>query len=232
MRELPVPGVLLGRSRSGRSGASPMKSARATPCLGRAALDRPAVGGRFRICLLAVDVQNTFCIPEFELFVRGRSGTGAVDDNRRLCEFLYRNLAAITQIVPSLDTHRTMQLFHAVWFVDEEGRPPRSLHARLGRGRRAGTLALNPAAPESLGIDPDVRGAPAHRLHAEARRGRQVPPDDLAVPRASGRHRPRARLARSRRRSSSTGSPARARRTSRSKASIRSPSTTRCSARR
>ena len=29
----------------------------------------------FRICLLAVDVQNTFCIPGFELFVGGRSGT-------------------------------------------------------------------------------------------------------------------------------------------------------------
>ena len=26
----------------------------------------------FRVCLLAVDVQNTFCIPEFELFVAGR----------------------------------------------------------------------------------------------------------------------------------------------------------------
>ena len=38
----------------------------------------------FRLCLLVVDVQNTFCIPGFELFVGGRSGRGAVDDNRRL----------------------------------------------------------------------------------------------------------------------------------------------------
>src|SRR5918999_2851868 len=70
---------------------------------------RPASEDAFRVCLLAVDVQNTFCIPGFELFVGGRSGTGAVDDNRRLCEFLYRNLGAITAIIPTLDTHRATQ---------------------------------------------------------------------------------------------------------------------------
>ena len=58
---------------------------------------RPASRRLVRLCLLAVDVQNTFCIPGFELFVAGRSGTGAVDDNRRLCEFIYRNLGTITQ---------------------------------------------------------------------------------------------------------------------------------------
>src|SRR5207248_6449337 len=42
----------------------------------------PATHDRLRVCLLAVDVQNTFCIPDFELFVAGRSGTGAVDDNQ------------------------------------------------------------------------------------------------------------------------------------------------------
>ena len=39
----------------------------------------------FRTCLLLVDVQNTFCIPGYELFVGGRSGNGAVEDNVRLC---------------------------------------------------------------------------------------------------------------------------------------------------
>ena len=32
----------------------------------------PAAEDGFRICLLAVDVQNTFCIPEYELFIAGR----------------------------------------------------------------------------------------------------------------------------------------------------------------
>src|SRR5919201_919725 len=81
----------------------------------------PAARDDFRLCLLAVDVQNTFCIPGFELFVAGRSGTGAVDDNRRLCEFVYRNLGTITQILPSLDTHHAMQVFHAIWLVDDHG---------------------------------------------------------------------------------------------------------------
>jgi hypothetical protein len=43
-----------------------------------------AVGrDRFKVALIAIDVQNTFCIPEFELFVAGRSGKGALDDTRR-----------------------------------------------------------------------------------------------------------------------------------------------------
>ena len=57
----------------------------------------PAAEDERRVCLLAVDVQNTFCTPGFELFVGGRSGTGALDDSRRLCEFVYRNLATVTQ---------------------------------------------------------------------------------------------------------------------------------------
>src|SRR5919109_2890720 len=77
-----------------------------------------------RVCLLAVDEQNTFCTPGFELFVAGRSGTGALDDSRRLCEFVYRNLDAITQIVVTMDTHQAFQIFHAPFLVDENGRHP------------------------------------------------------------------------------------------------------------
>jgi hypothetical protein len=49
---------------------------------------QPASRDKFKISLLLVDVQNTFCIPGFELYVGGPSGTGAVDDNRRLCNFI------------------------------------------------------------------------------------------------------------------------------------------------
>jgi hypothetical protein len=49
---------------------------------------RPAAQDDFRTALILVDVQNTFCLPDFELFVGGRSGSGAVDDNRRLCSFI------------------------------------------------------------------------------------------------------------------------------------------------
>jgi nicotinamidase-related amidase len=77
-----------------------------------------------RVGLLLVDVQNTFCLPEFELFVAGRSGTGAVDDNARLCAFLYRNLGAITEVVATLDTHGPLQIFHPAFWVDEHGQHP------------------------------------------------------------------------------------------------------------
>src|SRR3972149_758020 len=70
----------------------------------------PVEADRKRISLLLVDVQNTFCIPDFELFVAGRSGTGAVDDNRRLCGVIYQNLGQITKITATLDTHQLMQV--------------------------------------------------------------------------------------------------------------------------
>ena len=113
---------------------------------------RPAVEDSRRVCLVAVDVQNTFCIPGFELFVGGRSGTGAVDDNRRLCEFLYRNLGTITQIVPSLDTHQAMQVFHAIWLVDDEGNHPEPYTLVSAEDVGSGRWRLNVAAAEALGI--------------------------------------------------------------------------------
>jgi nicotinamidase-related amidase len=79
----------------------------------------PARDDERRVCLLLIDCQNTFCTPGFELFV-----PGAPDDNRRLCEFVYRNLGAITQVVPTLDTHQALQVFHASWLVDTGGRHP------------------------------------------------------------------------------------------------------------
>ncbi|UCG13872.1 MAG: isochorismatase [Deltaproteobacteria bacterium] len=84
----------------------------------------PASRDSSRISLVLVDVQNTFCIPDFELYVGGRSGTGAVDDNRRVCEFIYRNLKVLTEISPTMDTHQAMQIFHTIFFVDENGEHP------------------------------------------------------------------------------------------------------------
>ncbi len=85
---------------------------------------QPAAKDTKKICLVAVDVQNTFCLPEFELYVGGRSGTGAVDDNNRLCQFIYRNLQNITQIVPTMDTHQAMQIFHSIFFTNDNGQHP------------------------------------------------------------------------------------------------------------
>jgi len=116
---------------------------------------RPAAEDGFRVAVLAVDVQNTFCIPDFELFVAGRSGSGAVDDNRRLCEFIYRNLGAITQIFPSLDTHHAMQVFHAIWLVDEHGNHPAPYTLVTSDDVASGRWRANHEVAQALGIDPD-----------------------------------------------------------------------------
>jgi nicotinamidase-related amidase len=116
---------------------------------------RPAADDSFRVCLLAVDVQNTFCIPEFELFVAGRSGVGAVEDNRRLCEFVYRNLGTITRVFPSLDTHHAMQVFHAVWLVDEHGNHPAPYTLVSAEDVEDGRWRVNPQVAEALGCDLD-----------------------------------------------------------------------------
>jgi len=116
---------------------------------------RAALENGFRICLVLVDVQNTFCIPGYELFVAGRSGTGAVDDNRRLCEFLYRNLASVTAIIPTLDTHQAMQIFHAAWLVDAEGRHPDPYTLVAADDVESGRWRVNAAAAESAGIEAD-----------------------------------------------------------------------------
>lgn len=81
---------------------------------------------KVKVCLLIIDNQITFCIPgEFgQLYVGGRSGRGAVDDSARLCEFIYKHIGVITKIVPTLDTHMAMQIFHPVFWVDENGNHP------------------------------------------------------------------------------------------------------------
>jgi nicotinamidase-related amidase len=123
----------------------------------------PAANDSPRVCLLAVDVQNTFCIPEFELFVAGRSGTGAIDDNRRLCEFVYRNLGTITQIVPSLDTHRALQVFHAIWLVDSDGEHPAPYTLVSAEDVESGRWRMNPANAAALGMEPSY--ARRHLAH-------------------------------------------------------------------
>jgi nicotinamidase-related amidase len=115
----------------------------------------PAAADRFRIALVAVDVQNTFCTPGFELFVAGRSGTGALDDSRRLCEFVYRNLGSLTQIVPTLDTHQALQIFHAIMLVDAGGRHPEPLTLVSAADVQAGRWRISSQAAAGLGLDPD-----------------------------------------------------------------------------
>jgi nicotinamidase-related amidase len=85
---------------------------------------RPTSQSQQQVKLLLIDVQNTFCQPDFELFVGGQSGRGAIDDNIRLCEFIYHNLGKIDQIIATLDTHHLHQIFHPIFWIDEQGEHP------------------------------------------------------------------------------------------------------------
>ncbi|NIM59413.1 MAG: isochorismatase [Candidatus Aminicenantes bacterium] len=85
---------------------------------------KPAAKDNPKVALMVIDAQNTFCIPGFELFVGGRSGKGAVEDNVRLAEFIYRNLEILTEIDPTIDTHTAMQIFHPVFWINKKGEHP------------------------------------------------------------------------------------------------------------
>ncbi|MGD1920144.1 MAG: isochorismatase, partial [Pleurocapsa sp.] len=80
---------------------------------------KPAFADKKQVGLLLIDVQNTFCIPDFELFVNG-----AVEDNVRLCEFIYRNLSMITEIIPTMDSHTAIQIFHPIFWLNQERKHP------------------------------------------------------------------------------------------------------------
>ncbi|MCU0523703.1 MAG: isochorismatase [Elainella sp. Prado103] len=107
--------------------------------------DRPRIG------LLAIDVQNTFCIPGYELFVAGRSGAGAVEDNIRLCQFIYRNLAQITEIILTMDTHTAVQIFHPVFWVNLAGEHPAAMTMITPEQVEQGMWRVNPAVAAQLG---------------------------------------------------------------------------------
>ncbi len=110
----------------------------------------PAATDKKRVCLLLIDVQNTFCLPDFELFVGGKSGRGAIEDNIRLCEFIYRNLERITAIVPTLDTHTAIQIFHPIFWVDERGEHPLGATVITLEEVEDRRWKVNPAVADSL----------------------------------------------------------------------------------
>lgn len=110
----------------------------------------PSCSDTNRICLVIVDVQNTFCIPGFELFVAGRSGKDAVIDSIRLCKFIYNNLDRLTDIIPTMDTHFAMQIFHQIFFIDKDGNHPRPMTLITCEDLISKKYRVNPEVAKSL----------------------------------------------------------------------------------
>lgn len=109
---------------------------------------QPAATDKFRICLMAIDCQNTFCLPTGELSVMG-----ADKDNIRLCEFIYKNLSLITNIAPTMDTHTAMQIFHQVFWVNDKGEHPGPATMFSLADVQSGVWKVNPAVASSLGLN-------------------------------------------------------------------------------
>lgn len=116
---------------------------------------QPSSADHQKTWLMLIDVQNTFCIPGFELYVGGRSGNGAVEDNRRLAEFIYHNIGKITHISATMDTHQTQQIFHPVFFVDSDGNHPAPYTDIHAADVQAGKWRFNPALAGQFGISPE-----------------------------------------------------------------------------
>lgn len=128
---------------------------------------KSAVNDSTRICLMPIDVQNTFCIPGFELFVGGQSGTGAIDDNRRLAEFVYRYLKILTAVTPTLDTHTVMQIFHPLFWINGKGEHPIGGVTMISLNDvEKGVWRVNPAVVFSVTGNKELYAAlQAHALH-------------------------------------------------------------------
>jgi len=124
----------------------------------------PAVNDKTRVALMIIDCQNTFCLPDFELYVGGRSGKGAVSDNIRLCEFIYRNIGAITQVFPTMDTHTAMQVFHSIFLVNDKGENPPPFSLISLDDVENGQWKVNPAIAHSV-ANGNYVGLQKHILH-------------------------------------------------------------------
>lgn len=98
------------------------------------------------IGLVIIDAQKDFCLPEGSLFVAGRSRRGAVDDCARLAQFIYRNLARLTNITATLDTHQNCQIFSDSFWHDNSGFPPPPFTTITFDDLRQGRYRLTPAA--------------------------------------------------------------------------------------
>jgi nicotinamidase-related amidase len=111
---------------------------------------KPAAADRQSVHLCLIDVQKDFCFPEGSLFVAGRSGRGAVDDSRRIAEFVYRNLGAITDITATMDTHFAYQIFFASFWVTADDQPV-APHREITTAQiDAGEVRPNPAVAKWL----------------------------------------------------------------------------------
>ena len=72
-----------------------------------------------KVALLLVDMQIDFIHGDGALSV-----PGAIDDCRRIVEWIYRHVGRISKIFLSLDSHYPLQIFFSTWWRDASGNHP------------------------------------------------------------------------------------------------------------
>ncbi len=112
--------------------------------------------------LYIIDGQKDFCFPEGTLYVGGESGTGAIDDSRRIAEFIYRNLRNISQVRATMDTHFAYQIFFSSFLVFDDGSPVPPHTAVPLDDVRSGKVKPSPYAAAVVG---DYNYLVRHLLH-------------------------------------------------------------------
>jgi nicotinamidase-related amidase len=141
----------VGEIRSSDYGAVASEAERLRGVLGI----QPSATDRLRIALMPIDCQIGFCVPGQPLYVGGRSGTGAVDDTRRLCEFIFREAGNITDIYPTMDTHFAFQIFHPAFLVDAAGNHPQPFTQISLADIESGVWSVDPKAAYAVTGNPN-----------------------------------------------------------------------------
>jgi nicotinamidase-related amidase len=106
---------------------------------------KPASTDHKKVHLLLIDEQKDFCFPRGSLYVGGRNGKGAMEDNRRVTEFIYRNLNVISEITPTMDSHMPNQIFFSSFWLDKDGNSPAPFQNIVTDQIRSGDMRPNPA---------------------------------------------------------------------------------------
>ena len=98
-----------------------------------------------KLHLLLIDLQRDFCFPEGSLYVGGRSGKGALEDNDKIARFIYRNLGALSEVSCTMDTHFPYQIFFSSFWLTEDDEPVPAHTEIETEAIRKGAVKANPA---------------------------------------------------------------------------------------
>ncbi len=72
------------------------------------------------VALTIIDQQKTFCLSDGELSIAPAS----VGDSVNICDFIYRNMRVLSDIIVTLDSHYLFQIFHPPFWIDKDGKHP------------------------------------------------------------------------------------------------------------